>query len=87
MNMRPYQILVRQIETWWTHCSGYHEFRVAEEILIVRRASGAVGKYQGGLPAASRSPATLRVVGRRRRNVAKVDCIELSDVHAQLHRR
>src|SRR4051812_40484860 len=58
-----------------------------EEILVVRAAERAVGKYQGRLTATTSTTAALRVVGRRRRDVAQIDRVQILNVDAQLHSR
>ena len=87
MNVRTNQVPVAEIDAGRRHRSGDHSGRLAVEVLVVGTSSGTVGEDQGGLPAASRTPAALRVVGRRGRNVAQVDEVELSDVDAELHGR
>ncbi len=61
--------------------------RLTEVILVVRAASRAIGVDQGRLTATAGPAAALGVVGRRRRDVAQIDEVQLSDVHAQLHGR
>ena len=87
VNVRANQIAVPEIDAGRRHRTGDHPGRLAVEVLIVGAAPGAVGEDKGGLPASSRTPAALRVVGRGGRNVAQVDEVELGDVDAELHGR
>ena len=81
------EISVREVEERRTYLAMHHGLRVAEEILIVRALRGGIREHECSLPAATRSTTTLRVVRRRRRNVAQVDGVERRDVDAELHRR
>ena len=87
VNVGTDQVPVPEIDAGRRHRTSDHPGRLAIEVLIVGAAPGAVGEDQGGLPASSRAPAALRVVGRRGRNVAQVDEVELGDVDAELHGR
>ncbi len=87
MDVGPDQIFVGQVHARWCDGAGDHALRAIEEVLVVRAAGCAVGKDERGLSAPAGAPAALRVVGRRRRNVAQVDDVQLGDVDAQLHRR
>ena len=69
------------------HLAVDHRLRVAEEVLVVRALRRAVGENERRLAAAAGATAALRVVGRRRRDVAQVDGVQRRDVDAELHRR
>ena len=81
------QVPVRELEDRRPHLAVDHRLRVAEEVLVVRALRRRVRNHQGGLSAAARAPAALRVVRRRGRHVAHVDRVERRDVDAELHRR
>ena len=85
--MRTDEVAVAKVDPGRRHAAGNHPDRLTVEVLIVRAASGAVGEYHGRLPASAGASAALRVVGRRRRNVAQIDQVQLLDVDAQFHRR
>ncbi len=86
VDVRAHEVLVGQIQPRWRDRSRDHRVLMAEEVLIVRAARGAIREDQCGLPAPARPAAALRVIGGRGRHVAQVDHVELGDVHAQLHR-
>ena len=79
------EVLVGQIEARRRHRTRHHELRALEEVLVVRAPHRTVTVDQGGLAAAARPPAPLRVVGRVGRDVAHVDHVELGDINPQLH--
>ena len=81
------QVPVRELENRRPHLAVDHRLRVAEEVLVVRALGRRIRDHQGGLSAAARAPAALRVVRRRGRHVAHVDRVERRDVDAELHRR
>ena len=87
VDVRADEVAVAEIDAGRRHRAGDHPGGLAVEVLVVGAAPRAVGEDQGGLSAAPRAPAALRVVGRGGRNVAQVDEVELGDVHAELHGR
>ena len=87
VDVRADEVFIGHVEPGRLHLAGNHEFGVLEEILVVRAAERAVGEHQSGLAAATGATAALRVVGRRGRDVAQIDRIQILDVDAQLHRR
>ena len=87
MDVRAHEIAIAHVDARRGHRARDHLAGLAEEILVVRAASGTVGEDQRRLPAATGPAAALRIVGRGRRDVAQVDEVQLGDVHAQLHRR
>ena len=66
---------------------GDHLAGVAEVVLVVAVAGGAVGGDQGGLPGSARAAGALRVVRGGRRDVPHGDGVQAGDVDAELHRR
>ena len=86
MHVRSQEVFVREVETRRSHLARDHLFWPAKEVLVVRAARRAVVEDECGLTAAARAAASLRVVRRRRRNVAHVDDVEICDIDAELHR-
>ena len=81
------QVLVEQVEARRGDDAGDHLVGVAEVVLVVAVAGGAVGGDQGGLAGPSRAAGALRVVGGGGRDVPHGDGVEAGDVDAKLHRR
>src|SRR5574341_2485042 len=57
-----------------------------EEVLVVAVERSAIGEDETRLPLPPSAPASLGVVCRGRRDVAKMHQIQVRDVHAQFHR-
>ena len=87
MDVRADQVAVAEIDTGRFHRSGDHPCRFAEKVLIVGAAPRAVREDHGRLSAPAGAPAALGLVGRRRRDIAQVDKIELGDIHSEFHCR
>ena len=87
LDVRPDQVLVRQVQARRGDRSADHIGRPPEVVLVVGVAGRAVRHHQRGLPGSSRAPGPLRVVGRRRRHVAQPDGAQRVDVHPEFHRR
>ena len=87
VDVRADQVAIAEVDAGRRYRSGDHPDGLAVEVLIVRAAPRAVGEDQRRLPAATGAPAALSVVGRRGRDVAQVDEVQLLDVDAQFHRR
>jgi hypothetical protein len=87
MHVHAHQIVIAHVDARRGDRTGNHLAGLAEEILVVRAASGTVGENQSWLPAAPSSPAALRIVGRSGGDIAQVNEVQLGDVHAQLHSR
>ena len=85
VDVRADQVAVPEVDTGGRHRPGDHTGGLAVEVLVVGASSRAVGEHQGGLSAASRPAASLRVVGWGGRDVPQVDEVELGDVDAELH--
>jgi hypothetical protein len=73
VDVRAQQVLVLEVDARRDDRAGDHLARAAEEVLVVRAAGRAVRQDERGLAAATGAAAALRVVGRRRRDVAQVD--------------
>src|SRR5207244_4707767 len=69
------------------HCSGDHSTRLAEKVLVVLAAFATKRHHQGRLPSSTCASTPLRIVRGRRGHVSEVDYIQVTDVHAQFHRR
>ena len=87
MHMGTHQITVADVDARRSHRTRDHLVRFAEVILIVRAAARAISVDQGRLAATSGPAAALGIVGRRRWDITQIDEVQLSDVHAQFHRR
>lgn len=87
MDVSSDEIFIGEIDPRRRNCPGDHLMRSPEEILIVGAVVGAIREDDRGLPAATRTPAALRVVGWCGWHIAEIHRIELSDVYAELHRR
>src|SRR5665811_1856486 len=85
MDVRAHEVLVGQVDTRGGDNPGHHQLWAPEKVLVVRAPSRTVGVDERWLPAPAGATAALRVVGRRGRDVAHVDHVQLGDVHSQLH--
>lgn len=86
VDMGTNEVAIPQINAGRDDRASNHPIGVFEVILIVRAATGAVGINQRGLSTTTGAATALRVVGRGRRDVAKIDDVKLGDVHAEFHR-
>ena len=81
------QVLVEQVEARRGDDARDHLVGVAEVVLVVAVAGGAVRGDQGRLAGSSGSPRALGVVRGRGRHVAHGNGVEAGDIDAKLHRR
>ena len=80
------QILVEQVQLRWRDDAGDHLVGVAEVVLVMTVAGGAVGGDQRRLAGPPGAAGALRVVRGRGRHVAHRHRIQSRDVHTELHR-
>ena len=85
VEMAADEILVCQIDRRWRDFAGHHALGIGEEMLIVRGFGRTVGHDEGRFAAATRSSASLDVVGRGRRDVSHEDGVERGDVDPEFH--
>ena len=76
------EISIAQIDLGRGDGAGHHLGRLAEIVLVVRAASGAIGVHQSWLTSTARSAAALGIIRGRWWHIPKVHKIELRDVYA-----
>src|SRR5437899_12197086 len=81
------QVFVCKVDARWEDRARDHLLSVTKEMVVVGIAIIGEGKHQRRSPAAPGASAALCIIGRRRRNVAKMDSGEVADVDSKLHRR
>jgi hypothetical protein len=75
----------KKFDARWRDRVGDHLLAVVEEMVVVGIAIGREGKHQRGSSATPGAPAALRIIRRRRRDVAEMNGDEVADVDAELH--
>ena len=85
--MAPQQRLVGQVEPGSGHRARDHVRGAPEIVLVVGVARRAVRQHERWLPRTAGPARALRVVRRRRRDVAQAHRVQARDVDAEFHRR
>src|SRR5271157_4615097 len=84
VHVGPDKLFVTEFKPGWCDSTGDHQLRLPEEILVVLASLATECRHQSWLAAATCTPAALRIVRWRGRDVPQMYNVQVADVHTQL---